>query len=126
MPSHKTNGLERVGHVQWEKLNWKGRMDVLDVFGMLCVWSSCGSARLLDLGSSFGKNIPVNTRTRTDLPSRCAWDWDQLGLGGSSLAGRREGSGRPGAAAGKPLLPSLAALPDKSQRESQPWKTLSL
>lgn len=106
MPSHKTNRLERVGRVQWQKLDWKGGS--IGYIGNVVCSERLWQCQII----GFGKNIPINARKGISLPSGHAWEGD--------------GSGRPGAAAGKPLLPSLAALPDKSQRESQPWKTLSL
>lgn len=80
MPSHKTNRLERAGDVQWQKVDWKGGMGVLrvlDVLGVLCVQSRHGSARLLGLGSSFGKNTPINAGKGINVPSGHSWGQDQ-------------------------------------------------
>lgn len=59
-------------------------LGAMDVLGMLCVRSSCGSDRLLDLGSWFGKKIPINAGNRIHLPSGGAWDWDPSGLGAAA------------------------------------------
>lgn len=127
MPSHKIDWREsgvssgeswvgREGWMRWEQwMRWE-----CCVFGAAVaatgywIWApGLGRKFPLMLGTGF-------TRPQVVPGTGIRRDWEQR------PAGKRKGSGSPRAAAGKALLPSLAALPDKSQRESQPWKTLSV